>query len=314
MTRKGFTLIELLVVVAVIALLIAILMPSLAAAREAAKGAVCLSNTRSVGLGMAGYQAANKGYFPSSYYYINGANSSNGYVHWSGLLIKGGFMDAEEAFVCPSHAVGGWAPTCFTSTRIPEPPGGQTAKYDLDDVQVPRLTYVCNEILTPRKKYASVPQKLVMIDEVEGTADTILVAEYSDVINALLDSSPTGGDAIKTHRPTNAIKVGASGVFDGESYAMGSDIRRLSLSEAETAIQDAQETNAMGKHHIAYIAPAQHKDRSNYTFADGHAESFTLGETLAEDNYKWGKKAYMCPDIPTIRMPNGNDVDDYYRQ
>lgn len=48
--RQAFTLIELLVVIAIIAILASILFPVFARAKNAAKGAVCLSNTRQLGL------------------------------------------------------------------------------------------------------------------------------------------------------------------------------------------------------------------------------------------------------------------------
>ena len=57
--RSGFTLIELLVVVAIIALLISILLPSLARARELSKRTVCAANLSGIGKGVYTYATGN---------------------------------------------------------------------------------------------------------------------------------------------------------------------------------------------------------------------------------------------------------------
>jgi prepilin-type N-terminal cleavage/methylation domain-containing protein len=61
---RGFTLIELLVVVAIIALLISILLPSLRAAREQGKQTKCVANLRSIGLAMLQYGGEHNDWFP----------------------------------------------------------------------------------------------------------------------------------------------------------------------------------------------------------------------------------------------------------
>lgn len=63
--KKAFTLIELLVVVAIIALLISILLPSLSRARELAKRAVCASNLRGLGQSMVIYANDNTEAYPA---------------------------------------------------------------------------------------------------------------------------------------------------------------------------------------------------------------------------------------------------------
>jgi prepilin-type N-terminal cleavage/methylation domain-containing protein len=63
----GFTLIELLVVVAIIALLIAILMPSLSAARGQAQRTACLANLHAVYLGCLAYAHDYRDRFPDAY-------------------------------------------------------------------------------------------------------------------------------------------------------------------------------------------------------------------------------------------------------
>ncbi len=97
--RKAFTLIELLVVISIIALLLAVLMPTLSKARTLARRVVCSSRLHQVGVAICTYAASDSmGRLPES----NGYKPSHiPYKVYKAL--KSSFPETPQVLVCPEH-------------------------------------------------------------------------------------------------------------------------------------------------------------------------------------------------------------------
>jgi prepilin-type processing-associated H-X9-DG protein/prepilin-type N-terminal cleavage/methylation domain-containing protein len=98
----AFTLIELLVVVAIIALLISILLPSLARAREQAKGVVCGSNLHQLGLSTFQYAEDNAGRLPRIRGLTGPSQNNAPYVQYDTIFNMWPYIKDLKSYICPS--------------------------------------------------------------------------------------------------------------------------------------------------------------------------------------------------------------------
>ena len=196
--RKAFTLVELLVVIGIIAVLIAILLPALAKAKEQANRVKCAANLKQFGVAFQLYTTDNRGRFPA----CSAEGRFEDWIYWQpgrninqGSIVKYfGKTFSPGVYVCPSDDVD-------SHGKYPGTTGGPPYRYSYtinynmcgwpfvgqpEQVTLPP-EYGGGTIQTRACKVGSIKQpaqKILMIDESAETIDDGAWAPQHYIIEA----------------------------------------------------------------------------------------------------------------------------------
>ena len=294
MKKHAFTLVELLVVIAIIGILIALLLPAVQAAREAARRMQCTNNNKQIGVGLHNYIVTHNSFPP-------GAGGGGARWSWSALILP--FMESTVALAnCDftkgyNEVINGDATRTFIPIyHCPSAPdhelisccigirggNGYTAEEDTAETNYGAIaTHLphpyARDPHDPAKNDSGVMHvgSSHKIREVmDGTSHTVIVSEYLR----------NEDDPDKTRYP---------------AYCPGKKCFVSKFWAAENVITSAYGINS-GTDYLKSAIQSAHPDGAVFLFADGHAryivqtidqrtlEMLTTrsgGETIGDNDY-----------------------------
>lgn len=289
-SKSAFSLVELLVVVAIIAILVALLIPAVQQTRGAARQAVCANNLHQIGIAYENHKSS----FPEEQHKMQAAG-------WPGTL-RPYLEDSAAIYICPevvdlSEALSGGVGfvKCTLNGRpvreIQCEPGPYCRKYDRGPGKYE---------LWFNSGYDNTFDDLRLRFEVLGSDLMKVTHIMNDSGHTNQVFAPDGTLLIETH-PGRFSGEGKSAVYDVSgsraTYGMNSRVHVMVADSSKILLLDYEKAVAdvVGFDHTDFwpntVAP-RHSGLCNVLFGDGHVDSMTPSAINPEDprlNDLWWK-------------------------
>ena len=301
---SGFTLVELLVVIAIIGILIALLLPAVQAAREAARRMQCQNNLKQVALACLNYESANRAFPPAGLSTTGTVDSTN----WSYLVFIAPYLEATsaldladldmhsyternralaeqkiQAYLCPSYE----NPAAANSTKLS---GGSNGGEGMDyyTVMGAKVNPNCNDYTVDGIKYTVETAPSDNSCSNGGYATTGImyfdsftaIRDITDGMSKTLLIGESAWDYGQWHAWTAGCSSGGTGVYGGKNvlYAINAE-KRKDIQGANEVFSDF---GVAGYNDVSFASP--HPGGAQFANADGSVRF--LNETIDMKVYR----------------------------